>query len=991
MPPKALKFKTFTRSRSREQGLEFEWSRELGGSVQVRTRRLEGTSDDPYELVDQGARITETSPVSEVDRVEVEVEVSSDESSQETSSEGSESNQPEEVAQLVWDNGDQIEQPILDPEQSILRRHRLDSLFGSGNLEAELNCDLHYPHQGRSWSVSVNRLDLVNQGDISPERRPRTSTSSSLPALQVIAEVHAQAGVVGDEEQRQDQVAEDPEDIQVVQVEGQQHRQEQVVQPEVAGVEEQQQGQPEEVGGLQEGQAQVPEAPHEVAPQAVPAAPQEALPAAEVLGMDETAYRTRSKQLDRKIKDIEDAIKDFTVEDVHDHDTDVATPLGDVKTRFEAFRTEVRDFCDEIDEEAHGDWTESWQQKLDTLHGKYKQNDRQVRAKLKQLKDAKEESVQSHSTSRNTSFDDLASIENKTRVKRKHLLLEMKDLAEAVKEAGSIPKLNDFDVVKYLKMSRKWQQELKEINKKIGDLEEITVNHPLPSVEQEELENVHAALKGDVKAAVRMLETEDETRQLYTLNQTSSKEAVPYPVFKGRPDEDIHKFIRDFKDAAVRNQIPRKDQVKILRRSLKNFALELIKEELSDIDEAYAILKDRFGNSDQIFLAKFDIFFRECEKKWPSIDSNPKELYQKTAKLVDQIKDLEKLIDEGSVDRGELYHRDNTKKLYHIMPQEILKESFKITNKNSTNQEKVLALKTGMELLQEEAEQRMILELDSKEKSSGNSPSHVNQTSQKKQGDKDKDKCFICKEDWIKDTHIREWSVFGCPVLLGLNREDRKSALWKKKACFTSGGKRNGNKDSNHRCRKLHEDLQCLEPSCKWNAMTCYHQKISEDTKQKVQEKLKIELQGFNVALIQDIPAVEIVQEDSADDYVAHLSDRIEDLQKGEVAKQMTNKQVLDWFQQRESKEGRDLSKILQIPEGETLFVFCLIKGRTRTLRAFMDGGCSSWLAKDGVPQNELRSVKLRDGPIPMWVAGGHTVTADAEWASLLPLNTALF
>ena len=51
-----------------------------------------------------------------------------------------------------------------------------------------------------------------------------------------------------------------------------------------------------------------------------------------------------------------------------------------------------------------------------------------------------------------------------------------------------------------------------------------------------------------------------------------------------------------------------------------------------------------------------------------------------------------------------------------------------------------------------------------------------------------------------------------------------------------------------------------------------------------------------------------------------------------------------------------------------------------------MDSGCSSWLVKDGVPEKELKSIKLRDGPIPMGVAGGHTVYATAEWASLLPL-----
>ena len=84
--------------------------------------------------------------------------------------------------------------------------------------------------------------------------------------------------------------------------------------------------------------------------------------------------------------------------------------------------------------------------------------------------------------------------------------------------------------------------------------------------------------------------------------------------------------------------------------------------------------------------------------------------------------------------------------------------------------------------------------------------------------------------------------------------------------------------------------------------------------------------------------------------------------------------------------ERGDPEKILPIPEGEPMFMFCMIRGKSRSLRSFLDGGCSSWLAKDGVPQKELKSCKLRDGPIGMYVAGGHVATADAEWSSTIPL-----
>ena len=53
----------------------------------------------------------------------------------------------------------------------------------------------------------------------------------------------------------------------------------------------------------------------------------------------------------------------------------------------------------------------------------------------------------------------------------------------------------------------------------------------------------------------------------------------------------------------------------------------------------------------------------------------------------------------------------------------------------------------------------------------------------------------------------------------------------------------------------------------------------------------------------------------------------------------------------------------------------------------FIDSGCNFWLAEEGIPETELKSCKLADGPIPMGVAGGQTMNASAEWASLLPIG----
>ena len=109
--------------------------------------------------------------------------------------------------------------------------------------------------------------------------------------------------------------------------------------------------------------------------------------------------------------------------------------------------------------------------------------------------------------------------------------------------------------------------------------------------------------------------------------------------------------------------------------------------------------------------------------------------------------------------------------------------------------------------------------------------------------------------------------------------------------------------------------------------------------KSKIKTKLNLDLQGFNIVIIEEKLTV---HPESPILCNLDYDSRIEDLQTGEVAKNMDNKQLYDFFCKRENMSGNDMDKVLGIPEGDTLFIFCIIKGRTRSLRAFMDCGCSS-------------------------------------------------
>ena len=72
------------------------------------------------------------------------------------------------------------------------------------------------------------------------------------------------------------------------------------------------------------------------------------------------------------------------------------------------------------------------------------------------------------------------------------------------------------------------------------------------------------------------------------------------------------------------------------------------------------------------------------------------------------------------------------------------------------------------------------------------------------------------------------------------------------------------------------------------------------------------------------------------------------------------------------------------IPDGEPLFMFSTLVGKTRPLTCFYDSGASHLLLKEGVPQNELDSVQIRKGPIPVSAVGGTEVYMTGEWAVLM-------
>ena len=113
MLPKAVRVKALTRSQTEEQDIEFMWSRQLGGSVEVTTREID--DEDPAGIQDEPAGEGQGS-------VSVEIEV-------EESSEGESVEYEEEVEGLELQEQAQGRptQPVEDHD-AVLRRHSIPSI-----------------------------------------------------------------------------------------------------------------------------------------------------------------------------------------------------------------------------------------------------------------------------------------------------------------------------------------------------------------------------------------------------------------------------------------------------------------------------------------------------------------------------------------------------------------------------------------------------------------------------------------------------------------------------------------------------------------------------------------------------------------------------------------------------------------------------------------------------------------------------------------------
>ena len=313
------KEKLSTRRQAREAGLTLSWSRELGEGVAVDQQVVD------HQQQEVAQQLPQVSGAEDQTTIQQEAGKNSSEEEQE------------------WDHTADLSSPLKDDSDL------LDLSIGSVDSESTLRATLPDLNLERSWSVSVNRLEADTLENITPERLP--------PRSRLFGESGSESSTP-ETPPRLETVPEEPDDFESE----------------------------ENLETVQERRAEIDRVLERLEllaelPGVIDVDIEE--PVVNLVAkMDEDAYKTRSRVFKDKLRELEHAIKDFTVEDVVDIEADHHTaPLEEANTKFNTFRQGLWNFYDEFDRDEHSEWEEEWEGKLDALHLKLKVNEREVRAK----------------------------------------------------------------------------------------------------------------------------------------------------------------------------------------------------------------------------------------------------------------------------------------------------------------------------------------------------------------------------------------------------------------------------------------------------------------------------------------------------------------------------------------------------------------------------------------------------------------------------------
>ena len=680
--------------------------------------------------------------------------------------------------------------------------------------------------------------------------------------------------------------------------------------------------------------------------------------------MEEADYQAKYMEMDNDTVNIESLLARFNKDTVSL--LDIGTFRDDLNGIFDAFTKFEKKYLDirsKMDRNKEADILRLTT--LKELHERIKkkviENEVQVKKALQDLQMASGSAAPSAGLVASGGIvakDSDKIMKDKVSLKIKHAVRKFKALKSTVEDLGSVEDMSENKVRESITESKEWKKELRacQENKDSIDLELISVD--IEESVKTEFDTTYEEMSATVNDMITKLNKTDKDLGLFSLCDSKSKQVVQYPeAFTGLLGENIYKFIKEFKDAIMGDQVRKADEVRMLSKYLKGEAKACIGDHHKTLDTALEQLKENYGSPRLIV----DKYLREFEKSLGHIKNwgkhGSKERVEAINRTLDFLRNLENLVnDHPDHLKSEVYSSSTLVLLTKGMPHEYSKQ----LNERCTHKDPFETWFTTAFDIMEESKSTNLSALSTGIGAAKVSNQDHGSTSSKSNYLK------YNGHDCVKNPSCKDrWDLLGCVDLYKLSSvSERESFLRDRRACFKCGKVPFLIKNQRrHLCtwRNGKIDARCSGKSAnggrcwKGAAMCGDHDDNASDVLKNWLQSLKIK---FTVNVI-------VANAETDDSYYERLKSELsmglrsekcsskavsrESLQSGEAAKMMDNSEILDFFTS-DMRRMQSRSKVHGIPDGEAVFILTVVKGRSGPVMTFIDSGANCWLAREGIP-----------------------------------------
>ena len=546
-----------------------------------------------------------------------------------------------------------------------------------------------------------------------------------------------------------------------------------------------------------------------------------------------------------------------------------------------------------------------------------------------------------------------------------------------------------------------------------NDYLEFTAVHKPDSISHDP-KKLHSTVQKAISIAdtlISELENEDEERGLYTLLPRKTERAK-WPTFSGNPGESYFRFKEKFLKTARQNMTSKSDQFTKLRENLKDFPLTLVPESLDDISKAFDRLADTFGDPQK--LANFELKKLEKVSMIPNCDDGSYTLCTRAQAewllgLETVIAELVKMANDDDADidlTRSVFGPQTTSIILGKFPP-VLKQRLVRAAKADSTTEKLITYQAKVNEWSKQALEMERYEPEVKTVAKKLIPQiqYIRDTRVNLfKPPKALPACIICVELQKKQPispqlpHLSN-HITGCPMFIEMNiitRNNISEVLKLCKSCLRldSGDHEKTcmvlvlkNKKQNNGKTKF--DFTCRDKFCFRHMWLCTkHKLLNQESMDAKAAQLEND-HGFKLVHFMGsycpMSSCSLAAGQSQGEISStSAAETVNDVNASQPSVcPNTASQVFRTAEKNLKRKAAKSDKIVEvvpIPDGEPMFMFQALKGRTGPVNAFYDSGCSNACLRDGVPGVQLRGQMLAKGPFTVGGVNGITIQAMDEW-----------